>query len=186
MTVRASGTGAGTRDLGIPNIARLLLGTAAPQVPEALGAEAVVTLESNIDHLSAEHLAYVAERLLGAGALDVWQTPIVMKKGRAATTLSVLTAPADAAALASRLIAETGTLGVRIDPTVRFIADREVVTVGTSLGGVRVKTWHLNGHRGARPEFEDVARIARETERPIAEVADQLEVEARTALGIAD
>ncbi len=186
MTVRASGTGAGTRDLGVPNVARILVGDAT--LPPALepGAEAVVVLESNVDHLSAEHLAYAAERLLEAGALDVWQTPIVMKKGRAAVTLSALTTPQDAAALAARLIAETGTLGVRIDPTTRFIAERDVVELDTSLGSVCVKTWHLGDRHGARPEFEDVARIAHASGRPVAEVAAELTAEARTLLGITD
>lgn len=185
MTVRAAGTGAGTRDLGVPNVTRILLGDAIiPQMLEP-GAEAVVVLESNVDHLSAEHLAYAAERLLEAGALDVWQTPIVMKKGRAAVTLSALTMPEHAAALSARLIAETGTLGMRIDPTVRFIADREVVELDTSLGRIRVKTWRLGDRRGVRPEFDDVARIAQATRRPVAEVAAELTAEARTLLGLA-
>ncbi|PKQ21158.1 MAG: TIGR00299 family protein [Actinobacteria bacterium HGW-Actinobacteria-6] len=184
MTLSACGTGAGTRELGIPNVARLMIGE--PTTPTVLepGAEAVVVLESNVDHLSAEHLAYAAERLLAAGALDVWQTPIVMKKGRAAVTLSVLATPRDASALSARMIAETGTLGVRIDPTTRFVAVREVVEVDTSLGRIHAKVWQLGQRRGVRPEFEDVARIARAAERPVAEVAGQLSAEVREALGI--
>lgn len=174
MTLRACGTGAGTRELGVPNVARLLIGE--PAEPAALppGAYTIVVLESNIDHLSAEHLAYAAERLLEAGALDVWQTPVVMKKGRAAVTLSVLSTPDAAAAIAARMIAETGTLGVRVDPTMRFVAEREVTEVTTSLGPVRVKRWRLGDRHGSRPEFDDVARIARATGRPIAQIATQL------------
>ncbi|TDB38191.1 MAG: nickel pincer cofactor biosynthesis protein LarC [Actinobacteria bacterium] len=186
MTVRACGTGAGTRDIGVPNVTRILLGDVTAPLALEPGAEAVVVLHSNVDHLSAEHLAYAAERLLEAGALDVWQTPIVMKKGRAAVTLSALTMPDEAAALSARLIAETGTLGVRIDPTTRFIAKREVVELKTSLGSVRVKSWQLGDRRGARPEFEDVARTASAKGRPVAEVAAELTAEARRLLGITD
>ena len=184
MTVRASGAGAGTRDIGVPNIARILLGDA----PEVQGAEAgtedVVVLESNVDHLSAEHLAYAAERLLDAGALDVWQTPIVMKKGRAAVTLSVLATPDSAARLAARIMGETGSLGIRVIPVRRHIAERDVVEVETSLGRVRFKTWQIGERSGVRAEFDDVARIATETDRPAAEIAALLADEARALLGM--
>lgn len=183
MTLRACGTGAGTRELGVPNVTRLLIGEPAERAALPPGAEAIVVLETNIDHLSAEHLTYAAERLLEAGALDVWQTPMVMKKGRSAVTLSVLSTPEAAAAIAAGMIAETGTLGVRVDPTMRFVADREVTEVTTSLGRVRVKWWRLGDRRGCRPEFDDVARIARTTGRPIAQIAAQLADEILEAPG---
>ncbi len=186
MTLHAIGVGAGTRDLGVPNIARLLLGEPAEPAMREAGTEAVVVLATNVDHLSAEHIAYAAERLLEAGALDVWQTPIVMKKGRAAVTLSALTMPDDAAELAARIIAETGTLGVRLDPTTRFVAEREIIEVETSLGRVRAKTWRLGDRTGARAEFEDVARIARAEGRAAADVAAELAHDIRAALGSSD
>lgn len=182
MTLRACGTGAGTREIGVPNVARLLIGEPADAPASEPGEERIVVLDSNVDHLSAEHLAFAAERLLEAGALDVWQTPIVMKKGRAAVTLSVISDPAIAPGLAARIIAETGTLGVRVDPTTRYVAEREIVTARTSLGTVRVKTWRVGERVGVRPEFDDVARIARETGRPVSEIAEQLAEEARAAL----
>lgn len=184
MTVRASGAGAGTRDIGVPNIARILLGDAPEATAADPGSEDVVVLESNVDHLSAEHLAYAAERLLDAGALDVWQTPIVMKKGRAAVTLSVLATPDSAASLAARMMGETGSLGVRVIPVRRHVAEREVVEVETSLGRVRVKTWQIGERSGVRAEFDDVARIATESDRPAAEVAALLADEARALLGM--
>jgi len=186
MTVRASGTGAGTRDIGIPNIARILIGDPSERETGDPGTEKVVMLETNVDHLSAEHLAYAAERLLESGALDVWQTPIVMKKGRAAVTLSVLATADSASALATRVMSETGSLGVRVLPVRRHIAEREVAEVETSLGRVRVKTWQIDERHGVRAEFDDVARIAAETDRPAAEIAALLASEARTALGIDD
>ncbi len=184
MTVRASGAGAGTRDIGVPNIARILLGDAPQPAAADPGTEDVVVLESNVDHLSAEHLAYAAERLLDAGALDVWQTPIVMKKGRAAVALSVLATPDSAASLAARIMGETGSLGVRVVPVRRHIAERDVVEVETSLGRVRVKTWQIGERSGVRAEFDDVARIATESDRPAAEIAALLADEARALLGM--
>ena len=119
MSPTSIGYGAGTRDLGFPNVTRIVLGEAmklagpARVATAGLAVETVTLLETNIDHLSAEQLAFCAEELLAAGALDVWQTPVVMKKGRAAVALSVMCAPADAERLAVRVHSVTGTLGVR-------------------------------------------------------------------------
>ena len=191
MTVRAAGTGAGTRDIGVPNVARILVGESLQTVEPApapdspgISVEEIVVLETNIDHLSPEALAHAAERVLAAGALDVWQTPIVMKKGRVAVLLSALALPEEAALLAAQLIAETGSLGVRISPTQRFAAARRVDTVATSFGPMRVKVWEAAGAHGVRAEHDDVARIARERGLPHDEVAAVVVAQARTALGL--
>ncbi len=165
LTVERIGTGAGTRDIGCPNVCRLSLGTSAESDAAAiepatgLKQEAVTILETNIDHLSAEELAFAAEELLVAGALDVWQTPIVMKKGRLAVTLSALVDESSAAPMVARIMALTGTLGVRVSHQHRLVAPREVVTVDTPWGPVSAKV----GSGRARPEHEEVARITRET-----------------------
>ncbi len=135
--------------------------------PTSLAAESVAVLETNLDHLSAEELAFAAETLLAEGALDVWQTPIVMKKGRSAVMLSVLVPERDAGRFATRVIELTGSLGVRVQPTQRLAAPREVVRVATEWGEVRVKV----GAGRLRPEHDDVARIARETGLAYSEVA---------------
>ena len=168
MVVRASGYGAGTRDIGTPNICRLLLGNATLAVsPES---EQVALLETNIDHLPAEELAYAAEALLAEGALDAWQTPIVMKKGRSAVMLSVLVPAAEAVAFSERVIALTGSLGVRRELLERTVAARESRTVETPWGPARVKV----GAGRVRPEHDDVARIASEHHLPYRAVADQI------------
>lgn len=165
MRTIALGYGAGTRDIGMPNVCRLTIG-------EPLAAsQQVALLETNIDHLPAEELAFAAEELMGEGALDVWQTPIVMKKGRSAVMLSVLTAAEDAERLAARLIELTGTLGVRRELLERTVAERECRTVETPWGPARVK---LGGGR-VRPEHDDVARIAREHALPYRAVAAEIE-----------
>ena len=172
LTVVGSGYGAGTRDIGCPNVCRLLLGTAVDTASDdiATSTEAVTVLETNVDHASAEELAFAAEELFAEGALDVWQTPIVMKKGRSAVTLSVLVPAVSAAHTAARIMALTGTLGVRMTPVHRFVAAREVVEVDTAWGTVRAKS----GAGRVRPEHEDVARIAREHGLPYHDVAREI------------
>jgi uncharacterized protein (DUF111 family) len=176
MTLTTSGYGAGTRDIGAPNICRLMIGQAptANATPTSAGTsltcEAVVLLETNIDHLPAEELAFAAEALMADGALDVWQTPIVMKKGRSAVMLSVLAHPGDADALAERTIALTGSLGVRRQTIERSCVAREIVEVATPWGPAHVK----RGAGRIRPEHDDVARIARENGLPYSAVAREI------------
>lgn len=182
MVVRRVGTGCGTRDIGLPNVARLLLGESAADVA---GHDQVTLLESNIDHLTPEELAVAAERLRNAGALDVWQTPVVMKKGRAAIVVSVLAETSHASALADRLMAETGTLGVRMLPCDRRLAERDVTEVPTSLGPARFKIATLpTGIRTLSIESDDAARIAADNGMAVDVVARMLEAEATTATGV--
>lgn len=182
MVLRRVGTGVGTRDLGLPNVCRVLLGEDL-KVQE--GQDEVVLLETNIDHLAAEELAVAADRLRGAGALDVWQTPIVMKKGRAATLLSVLAPPSEAGALAERTIAETGTLGVRIQPASRRLVERDVAEIETTLGSARFKVARLPGRgRVLRVENDDARRLAELHGLPVDEAARLLEAEASKTTGV--
>lgn len=161
MTVTAIGYGAGSRDLPTANVTRVVLGRPTRSVPDGLSREEVVELAANLDHLSPEHVAFAAEELLAAGALDVWQTPALMKKGRAAVVLSALATPPDADGLAALLVRLTGSLGVRTRTTERVVAPREVREVETSLGTARVKVARIAGRDVVRAEYEDVARIAR-------------------------
>ena len=172
MIVRASGYGAGTRDIGMPNVCRLLVGDATDATGDALpgGANRVALLETNIDHLSAEELAYAAETLLAEGALDTWQTPIVMKKGRSAVMLSVLVREGSATSFSERVIELTGSLGVRRELLERTVASREHLTVETPWGPARVKI----GAGRVRPEHDDIARIASEHHLPYRAVADEI------------
>lgn len=169
MIPRIIGYGVGTRDVGCANVCRITIGTS--DVPEiALRTESVTLLETNIDHISPEAAAFAAEQLLAEGALDVWTSPIVMKKGRSAYTLSALVASEHGERFAQRIVALTGSLGVRHAEVERFAANREVREVETPHGPVRFKI----GAGWARPEAEDVARIARRTGRSYAEVEREL------------
>ncbi|MBK5211139.1 MAG: nickel pincer cofactor biosynthesis protein LarC [Coriobacteriia bacterium] len=164
MTPILLGYGAGTKDIGQANICRLIVGEAATKAthgtaaPTTLTPDTTVLLETNIDHITPEAVAFAGEELVAEGALDVWITPIAMKKGRAALTLSVLVSPTEAEMFAERIVALTGTLGVRVIVQPRLIAHRETVDVDTEWGTITLK----HGAGRYRPEHEDIARIARE------------------------
>ncbi len=173
----AIGYGAGSRETAVPNTLRLTLSeSAAPRGTD----EQVVMLESVIDHMAPEHLATALELVLEAGALDVWQTPVVMKKGRLAASVTVMTRPQDAPRLSHELMRQTGTLGVRHTPTWRAVAGRRVEVADTDLGEVRIKTGGLPGEERSRPESDEVAAIARRTGHAVSAVAAKLAREAST------
>lgn len=162
MTLTKLGYGAGGRDLPIPNLLRLLIGE------EGTGIENLVVLETNVDDNSAEINGYVMEKLFSSGALDVYFTPILMKKNRPATLLSVLCRPADVEQMETILFRETSTLGVRRQPVERRCLPRESQTVGTPYGPVRVKIAHLPDDTTKRsPEYEDCKQAAESHDVPL-------------------
>jgi hypothetical protein len=168
MTIGRVGYGAGSRDPeGRPNVLRLWLGEGA-----AVGeTRPMLVIETNIDDMTPEALAYVQEKLLGEGAVDAWFQPIQMKKGRPALMLSVICAEADEERVARLLLRETSTLGVRVRPVQRWEAEREVIEFESSLGQAAVKVKRLPGERPqVSPEYEACRRIAQATGLPIAEV----------------
>ena len=175
MTLDRIGVGIGGKDpAGFPNVVRLWLGDIAGadlqsepgghgQPPLARWQDNVILLETNLDDATGEQLGFAMEMLFEAGALDVWYTPIQMKKNRPGALLSAL-APAS---LESQMVAvflrHTPTLGVRIRPVGRYVAERDVVTVDTQYGPIRVKRKWLGGELVSQsPEYDDVARAARE------------------------
>ncbi len=172
MTLMAAGYGFGTRETRWANALRVWLGE--PLAP-ADGTEAaqVVELACNLDNASPEVLGYVLEQLLAAGALDAWFTPIQMKKNRPAVKLSVLARPEDQAGLADLLLRETPTLGVRYQALSRTTAGREVRSVETPWGEVRVKVKLLAGRAvAAAPEYDDCARLAAGAGVPLEQVME--------------
>jgi uncharacterized protein (TIGR00299 family) protein len=174
MRISRIGYGLGARDLERPNVLRVWLGETGDASrgmensaihPSALSAnpQSLVLLETNIDDQPAEQLAYAIERLFELGALDAWLTPIHMKKGRAATLLSALVSAELEEAAVELIMRETTTLGLRRRAVERHVAERELVSVETPLGRVRLKRKRWNGQDlGAAPEYEDCARLARE------------------------
>lgn len=126
----------------------------------------VALIECNIDDMSPEQLAYACQLLMERGALDVWQTPIIMKKGRMAAQLSVLCAEDALERLAQEVLRQTSTLGVRIAHYERRVLPRSQRTVDTRFGQVRVKL----APGKAAPEYEDCRAAAQRSGAPIGEV----------------
>jgi uncharacterized protein (TIGR00299 family) protein len=170
MTIASVGYGFGTRELEWPNALRVWMGnTHAPH--SHTGSDQVVQLSSNLDDATAETLGYAMDILLAAGALDVWFTPIHMKKNRPATQLNVLARPEEADHLAELVLRETPTLGVRHQCLSRHRSSRQIVQVVTPWGPVRVKLKTLQGTIvAASPEYDDCAQLAAKTGLPLGEV----------------
>ncbi len=187
MYLRAVGYGFGSKEFAWPNALRLWLGdpleATLPESPTVAGdlADSVVELRCNLDDADGEVLGYALEQLLEAGALDVWFTPIQMKKNRPATMLSVLARPADAERLTALLLRETPTLGVRRQVLARRKAARRVRRVETPWGEVRVKVKLLDGEEiSASPEYEDCARLAAAHGVPLMAVMEAARVAGQT------
>ena len=169
MRVERIGYGAGDRDLPArPNVLRALVGAADETPAEAAVSERVVVLECEIDDMNPQLYGVLMERLTEAGAFDVFYAPIQMKKNRPGTLVTVVAPPARREALAGLLFAESTTIGVRVTETARERLDREVVTVESPLGPVRIKVARRGGAVvNAAPEFEDCARLAAERGVPV-------------------
>lgn len=164
-----SGFGAGTRDFSNrPNALRIVL---ADAMESALDAESLVWLATDLDDMSAEHVANASERLRELGALDVTTTAVQMKKGRMGVRLEVLTRPALARRMEDELFGTTTTLGVRRTSVERRALRREQRTVDVLGHAVRVKVATLpgGGQRG-KPEYEDVQVVSRATGRSLGDV----------------
>jgi hypothetical protein len=176
MSIKAVGYGFGAKTFDWPNALRVWLGH-TPDLSQTnsksptVASDLVVDLTCNLDDATGENLGYVMDSLLSAGALDVWFTPIQMKKNRPAVQVSVLARPGDADSLAALLLRETPTLGLRRQVVARAKATREVHRVETPWGPVQVKVKVLAGQIvSSSPEYNDCARLAADTGIPLAEV----------------
>jgi hypothetical protein len=169
MRIDRVGCGAGTKDIGVPNMLRVVTGV--PLELQAEGEELAYLVSTNIDDMNPEFYDYVIERLLDAGAHDVWLTPIQMKKTRPGTIITVLCSPGDATALKRILLEETSTFGLRTSTVMKKAIEREIVKVETPWGNVAVKVGReSNRITNVSPEFADCARIAGEQGVPIKDV----------------
>jgi uncharacterized protein (TIGR00299 family) protein len=153
MTLERIGWGAGTRELPVPNLLRVLVGQTAPGDPEPGEVETLVSVETTIDDMSPQLYEPLVERLLAAGALDVYLTPVVMKRSRPGTVLTALAPPELADRLAEVLFRETTTIGVRWSEIRRRRLPRELVP----SGGVRAG--HVQALDTRRPRRDGHARV---------------------------
>ena len=163
MKIASIGYGAGTHDIpGGANVLRLIVGEALEQAP-GFEQNQVLALEANIDDATPETLAYAAETLLAAGALDVTLSPLYMKKNRPATLLAVICRPDDQYKMEEILFRETPTFGIRRSTMARSVLNRRHETVQTPYGPIRVKVGEANGTTyTVAPEYEDCRQAAKQ------------------------
>jgi uncharacterized protein (TIGR00299 family) protein len=168
MRLQRTGYGAGSRKFSrTPNVLRVLVG----EGDTASQSHRVVVIEAEIDDMNPQIFGVLIDRLLSEGALDVFYTSIQMKKNRPGTLLSIIAPPAAREQLTAIVFRETTTIGVRYGEMDRECLDREMVTVDTPLGRVGIKVARRNGSvMNASPEFDDCARLAAESGRPVKDV----------------
>lgn len=171
--VHSVGYGAGTKDpKGRANIVTLVVGEV---VAEAVQTRSMAMIETTIDDMNPEVYEYVRERLMAAGARDVWLESVQMKKGRPGVVLSAIAPDSTKDAIVGVLLRETTTLGVRVTPFTRYEAVRESVVVQTPLGPASVKIKRLTPDGeivGISPEYEDCRQLAEQFSVPLSRVYD--------------
>jgi len=174
MSAEKIGYGAGTRDFrGYPNVLRLTVGEAVAEIASA-AEETITVIEANLDDLNPQVFGYVMDRLLDQGALDVYATPVQMKKNRPGMLITVLCRHKDEAELTRLLFAESTTLGVRRREERRTVLTRKWTGVSTRWGEVRIKIASMNGTvTNYAPEYEDCRRIAAEHRVPLKSVIEE-------------
>jgi hypothetical protein len=179
MTVEAVGYGAGDMDLEAPNVLRVFVGRPA----DSGGRETIMQVETTVDDMQPQLWEAVMERLFEAGALDVYLTPVMMKKSRPGTVLTALCTPDKVTELSRVLFEESSTIGVRWTAYQRERLAREMVTLTTAYGAITYKVSRLEGRVvTATPEFDEVRRIARSKGVPVREVLDLARAEGRRLL----
>lgn len=167
LSIEKVGYGAGKRDTGRFNALRVILGSIGNKNENN---DEIIKLETNIDDTSSEILGYTMERLFGAGALDVFLTPIYMKKNRPATMITVLVNRENEQAAVDLLLKETSTLGIRKSTLKRYCLDREIIKINTQFGEVRVKLSKGKDFSKLSPEYDDCRKIAETTGLPLREI----------------
>lgn len=176
FTPEAVGYGSGSKQIGaVPNLLRLILGD-MDESPR----DEVLLIEANIDDMNPEIFPYVMESLLGAGALDVYLTPVIMKKGRPGNILSALCREADLERLKTIIFMETTTLGVRIRECRRQMVAREIGQIQTRFGMMKVKIAIIGGIQRILPEFEECRRVAQERNLPLIDIYREIMKENRS------
>ncbi len=175
MTVEKTAYGIGHRDTEIPNVLRVSIAT-VNAAPEPLNTTAARLLQCNIDDMTAEMLGVALEVLMDAGAMDVHFTPIVMKKNRPATCVSLLCSCEDERRFKQLLFTHTTTLGIKSFPLEKTVLDIAFETLDTPLGPITLKNAIKDGRIiRAKPELEDCRRIARENGLSLTDVYRMIE-----------
>ena len=165
FSVTNIGYGLGTKDFGVANCLRMMMGTS-----EEKNSECVFEISCNLDDMLPEDISYVSDILFENGALDVYYTPIYMKKNRPGVLLSCISKAEDKDALSDIILKHTSTWGVRIAEFSRKTLKRSTKTLSTPYGDIRIKSAEFDGIVKEKPEYDDIEKIAKETGIPISEI----------------
>jgi len=165
------GYGCGKKDFSFPNLLRVYVG----ELVESTVKERNIVLETNIDDMNPQIFGYLVEKLFKEGALDVFLTPVYMKKGRPGILLSVIAPLVMEERLSEVIFRETTTLGIRKIYVDKKIMPREIKEIETKWGKVRIKVANINGIRKAYPEYEDCKSIAERENIPLKDVILEIE-----------
>ena len=167
--------GIGNRDMDIPNVLRVHLAESTGHSESSPETREALVMECNIDDMNPEMYGYVMEILFGLGADDVFITPIMMKKARPASKLTVLCSPDKKQIMTETLLTHTTSLGVRSYKVDKTMLEREFSKLKTKYGEVTVKTAIYQGkHLKSKPEYEDCIRLARENDIPIQKIYEEV------------
>ncbi len=169
MKTKAIGYGMGKKDFEQANCVRAFLGESEGK------REQITKLECNLDDMTGEDIGYAIEQLFSAGAREVFTQPIGMKKNRPGVLLSVLCAAEDADRMAEEIMKHTSTLGIRRQEMSRYVLKRDVRTISTPYGDVRIKRASGMGVERSKPEFDDVAMLAAENNLPLRTIRKAVE-----------
>jgi len=179
MKVERIGYGAGRDELSHPNVLRLIIGTSLSYSEK----EKVMVIETNIDDMNPQFYDFVMEELFAMGIKDVFLTPIIMKKSRPATLLTIITSPEKLSLITEFLLKETTTIGLRWREEVRARADREILSFQTKFGKIRFKLAKWDGKIiNVSPEYEDCKRLAIKKRISLKEVFEEARKEAIASL----
>lgn len=194
MEVEQLGYGAGTRDLSIPNLLRVMIGEKREKgkqqvIPPrgkarfleecSIQTGEALMLEANIDDMNPEFYDYLIQKCLKEGAMDVFLQPIQMKKNRPAVTLSVQIHPSQLEKFTTLVLKETTTIGIRVYPVTKYMLPYQVVTVDTPWGKAKVKIVEAGGvYQTVSPEYEDCRRLAEAENVPLKEVYEEVKKQA--------
>ncbi|KGG79869.1 hypothetical protein Y919_09510 [Caloranaerobacter azorensis H53214] len=171
FTIEKIGYGIGSRDLKIPNVLRVYIARENEKKIEYDLHNKQYILETNIDDMNPEIYSYIEKKLFDKGALDVFRTPIIMKKGRMAVKLSVLVNEKDIKAIQEVIFRETTSIGIRKYEVEKIMLERDFSKISTNYGEVTVKNSYYKGERiKSKPEYEDCRRLAEENNVPIGEI----------------
>lgn len=167
IIVESTGYGIGKNDFDTPNVLRVFMGEVAEDVKN----EKVAVIETNVDDMSGESLGFCMDILLKAGALDVFYTPIYMKKNRPAYKITVICPQSARTTFELLLLENTSSIGVRTSIMERNILERKEITADTAYGPIRIKKSYGNGIEKYKPEYEDVIKVACEYDMPFDEAS---------------